>query len=246
LKDQIRLLIQLQHCDDKIRVITLKKEEAPSRVQRLENELGLVEVRLKEEQEKLDQMKKDRRKIDQEIQDLESKIEKSATKLSNIKSNKEYGAVLKEIEDLKNTKFQIEDKAIQAMEQVEAMENGYLELKNSHPEWKKKFQHDKRTIEREISEMDRELEGLQEKRSGLVRGIDQDLLRKYLFLRDRKGGQAVSGVVGGVCQSCHLGIPPQQFNEVIRGNELLACPHCHRIIYWGEDEHFQIALDEVQ
>ena len=81
-------------------------------------------------------------------------------------------------------------------------------------------------------------------RGEFVQTIDQELLKKYLFLKERKGGQAISPVVGGVCQTCHMGIPPQKFNELIKGHSLLACPNCDRIIYWGEDQHYQKALNK--
>ena len=75
--------------------------------------------------------------------------------------------------------------------------------------------------------------------------IDQDLLKRYIFLRERKGGQAIGPVVSGVCQICHMGIPPQKFNELIGGDSLLTCPNCNRLIYWGEDEHYQKLLNKI-
>jgi hypothetical protein len=43
----------------------------------------------------------------------------------------------------------------------------------------------------------------------------------------------------GVCQCCHLAIPPQKFNELIKGEKMMSCPHCMRIIYWGDDERYK-------
>jgi len=65
-------------------------------------------------------------------------------------------------------------------------------------------------------------------------------------LRLKKGGIAISPVIKGVCQMCHLGIPPQKFNELIKGETLMTCPNCMRIIYWGEDERYQLKREETQ
>ncbi len=92
---------------------------------------------------------------------------------------------------------------------------------------------------KELNGLDKKLEGFEQERINLCQTIDQELLNKYLFLKERKEGQAISSVVSGVCQTCHMGIPPQKFNELIKGNSLLTCPNCYRIIYWGEDEKFQ-------
>jgi predicted nucleic acid-binding Zn-ribbon protein len=110
LKDKIGDLIVLQDCDNRIRAIMDKRNEGPLRVKKLADELDAFERKFQEKRDRLDLLKKDGSKIDQEIQELEEKIEKSNIKLSLIKSNKEYKAVLKEIEDLKHVKFQTEDR----------------------------------------------------------------------------------------------------------------------------------------
>jgi len=186
----------------------------------------------------LDDLKKERRRVELEIQDLENKIEKSTIKLSNIKSNKEYGAALKEIEDSKKAKFLVEDKVIKSMEEIEEMERQASEYKKQEPEFLAKSERDKTAIEKELQGLNKELESLNKEREDIMAAIDQDILKRYLFLKERKGGQAIGSVIAGVCQTCHMGIPPQKFNELIRCDSLMTCPHCSRIVYWGEDKRF--------
>jgi predicted nucleic acid-binding Zn-ribbon protein len=245
LKDKIGDLIALQDCDNKIREILNKKNEGPSRIKKLAEDLDAITKKFQEKQDRLDLLKKDGRKIDQEIQELEEKIEKSNIKLTIIKSNKEYKAVLKEIDDLKHVKFHTEDKAIQVMEELEELEEMCNENKEKEGELRKAFEGDKEEIERELEALDEELKILNAKRDTFADAIDQDLLKKYLYLRDHKAGQAISPVLGGVCQICHMNIPPQAFNELIRGDSLMTCTNCNRIIYWAEDEHFQKALNSA-
>jgi predicted nucleic acid-binding Zn-ribbon protein len=245
LKDKIGDLIVLQDCDNKIREIMNKKNEGPSRIKKLAEELDAIAREFQEKHDRLNLLKKDGHKIDQEIQELEEKIEKSNIKLSLIKSNKEYKAALKEIEDLKRVKFQTEDKAIKVMEELEELEEICSENKEKETELRRAFEGDKEEIERELEALDEELKILNAKRDSFTNAIDQDLLKKYLYLRDRKAGQAISPVLGGVCQICHMNIPPQAFNELIRGDSLMTCNNCNRIIYWAEDEHFQKALNRA-
>jgi hypothetical protein len=239
LKDKISRLIELQALDDKIEQIHNKKAQGPLRIRELKDTLDAAEADFQKDFDQLELLKKERRRVEQEIQDLESKIEKSTTKLYSIKSNKEYTAALKEIEDLKKIKFATEDKVIQAMEQIEEVEKKSLEHKKRQPEMRARFEKAKTDIEAELTALDRDLADLNKKRDLLIQSVDQDLLKKYEILRDRRGGRALSQVIAGVCQACHINIPPQKFNELIRGDSLLTCPHCHRIIYWGEDEDFQ-------
>jgi len=238
LKDKIRLLIQLQDCDNRIQEKLKRKGHGPLRIQKLRDELDAVQSRFQKDRETLDGLKKERRNIELEIQDLENRVQKSTIKLSNIKSNKEYGAALKEIEESKKAKFIIEDKVIQAMEEIEEMERTTAEYKKLEPEALANFERGKEEIEKEVQGLEQELEILQKERNKMIKTIDQEVLKRYLFLKDRKGGQAIGSVIAGVCQTCHMEIPPQKFNELIRCDSLMACPHCNRIVYWGEDKHF--------
>lgn len=239
MKDQLKILVQLQACDSRISAIVDQKDKAPLRIQKLQNDLLTAEEKLREDAERLELLVKERREIEQEVQDFENKIDKSNVKLSNIKSNKEYTAALKEIEDLKTAKFQAEDKMIQLLEEIETLEEKKDANKDEQTRLEKDFNNDKIKIEKEISVLDKELEGLQKKSKALGLSMDKEILRRYHFLRERREGQAVSAVVAGVCQTCHMGIPPQKFNELLRGDALMTCPYCNRLIYWGEDEHYQ-------
>jgi len=238
-KDQLKILVQLQACDSRISAIVDQKDKAPLRIQKLENDLLAAEENLREDAERLELLGKERREIEQEIQDFENKIDKSNVKLSNIKSNKEYAAALKEIEDLKTAKFQAEEKMIHLLEEIEALEEKKSANKDEQIRLEKNFNNDKLKIKKEISVLDKELKGLQKKSTALGRSMDKEILKRYHFLLERRDGQAVSAVIAGVCQTCHMGIPPQKFNELLRGDALMTCPYCNRMIYWGEDEHYQ-------
>ncbi|MGE5841722.1 MAG: zinc ribbon domain-containing protein [Deltaproteobacteria bacterium] len=239
------MLIQLQECDNRISKLLQAKQQAPLRIQKLEEDTRAMERQFSADEEQLEAFKKERRQLEREIQELDGKIEKSSAKLTQIKSNKEYTAVLKEIDDLKTIKFQAEERTIQMMETAEELERKCKGHKDELKALSNRFEKEKEIIEGELLALEKALGGLQKERSQLCGDCDQGLLKRYLFLRERKGGLAISSVVTGVCQTCHMGLPPQKFNELIRGNDLMTCPHCNRIIYWGDDQDFQKAPAEL-
>ena len=245
MKDKLLVLIQLQECDNRIEKILQAKEQGPQRIQKLEDEVRVMESQFKTDEDQIEAFRKDRRVIEREIQELDGKIDKSSTKLTQIKSNKEYTAALKEIDDLKTIKFQTEEKAIQIMETAEEREQKCKNHKDTLKTLKDKCEKDKEEIKKDLLALERDLEALEKERNQLCSDFDQSLLKKYLFLRERKGGLAISSVVTGVCQTCHMGIPPQKFNELLRGIDLMTCPHCNRIIYWGDDQDFQKTPSEL-
>jgi predicted nucleic acid-binding Zn-ribbon protein len=244
LKEEMSHLIGLQDCDTKIGHIMSKKNEGPLKIKRLEDELGVIEKKHQEELDRFEALQKSGRDIDRETQDLDVKIEKSRIRLSNIKSNKEYKAVLKEIDDLEKAKFQREEKSLQIMEEIEVLRKKCQDNEKEVVEGRKKLDKEKNEVMIELKALDEEHRLIEKKRDLLSQNVEKELLKKYLFLKERKQGQAISPVSQAVCQVCHMRIPPQTYNELIKGDSLLRCTNCGRIIYWADDELYRKALEE--
>lgn len=246
MKEKIQQLIQLQALDKKIREIVEKREQCPIKIQTLESELDALEISFQDMENRLKAIQKEHREYEQEIQDIERGIEKSHGKLESIKSNKEYKAVLKEIEDLRRKQSALEDTVLRGMEDIENLEIQRHSIEKEKKALEDKLEQDRALTNQEMEDLGLELHRLEKDREKFSQGVDQDLLKKYAFLTERKNGLAVSPVVGGVCLTCHMGIPPQKYNELIRGNALITCPNCNRIIYWEEDEVYKKVQGESQ
>ena len=239
MKDKIKILIELQQADNRIQDLLNRKKQGPLKIKTLADEMELVSSGFREDEERLDTLKKNRRSLENEVEDLDQSARKSNDKLSNIKSNKEYGAALKEIEDLKKKKGRIEDELLQQMEELEQVTERCKHNQDKLSELKQTFEQDKKAVQKELGQLDKELKKQEKMRAAIAEQADPDLLGRYQLVRERIGSSAISPVVGGVCQSCHMGIPPQMFNELMKCFKITSCPHCNRIIYWGEDAHFQ-------
>lgn len=245
MKDNIKKLIMLQECDNKIKAIQTKQNMIPVRIKKMEETFEEASNIYKSRFEKLDSLEKERRALEKDVQDIDSRAAKSQEKLNHIKSNKEYTAALKEIADIEKEKGKKEDKILQLMEEIEALKAECNEIKGEQEKLRQEFEAEKKEIEKELLELDKETREFMEQRTGYNDAVDQRMLKTYDMLRERRAGVAVSSVVGGICQGCHLEIPPQKYNELKRCNEMMSCPHCNRLIYWGEDEFFVKVLNEI-
>ena len=235
----IKNLISLQGCDCELQAISRKMKEGPARIKTLEEELKQVEEKANSELDKAEAIQKERREIEQEIADVESRTEKSREKLANIKSNKEYGAALKEIEDLERKKTALEDRALQLMEEIESLDEIYSDIKERSQRHREKFEADQKMVQKEMKDLDKAYKKNEKEKNRIRKDIDKDLLKLYDNLSNHKGGISISSVLKGVCQTCHMGIPQQKFNELMRGDVLMNCPHCGRIMYWGDNELYK-------
>lgn len=244
MKEKIRLLIDLQDCDTRLKIAQNKKKEGPVKIQRLQDGFLNCKSQLEAQLKLLESFNRERRDAEQEVEELESQIGKSNIKLNNIKSNKEYKAALKELADQEKQKTVLEDKLIEIMEKIEKLEEKYAASKAKSKELNEKFEKDRDGILKELKALDQVLDRLKIERARFSEAIDENLLTRYDSLRQNKEGLAISPVINGICQTCHMGIPPQKYNELIRGDALMSCPNCHRIIYWGDDDRFRNISDK--
>ena len=132
MKKKLIGLIQLQDCDNMIKTVKKRRDEGPVKIQTLEQELDACQLKYQKEFDQLESLKKDRRAIEQDVQEIDNKISKSQEKLNNIKSNKEYKAALKEVEVLNKEKTSLEDKEIRIMESLEGSEENDIQFKEEY------------------------------------------------------------------------------------------------------------------
>ena len=239
MEETMKLLIGLQACDIGIKETLAQKERGPAAVQKREEDLAAAEALLQEEMDKLDAHDSLRRETEREIQDLDERLKKAEVKLSSIASNKEYKAALKEIEGIKHEKEALETAVIELMEKKDALVSACDDNRKNAETMKQQFDQDRKQILRDMKILDKDLKKLEKERKRCCKATDGSLLKKYDTLKGHKGGIAITPVIKGVCQTCRMAIPPQKFNELIRGDKLMICPSCARIMYWGEDERYQ-------
>ena len=235
----MKLLIALQAYDVRIKEKLAQKEKGPAAVQKREEDLAEAQALLQEEMDKLVAHDDLSRESEREIQDLDERLKKAEVKLSGIASNKEYKAALKEIEGIKHEKEALEVSVIELMEQKDELVSVCDDNQKKAEEMKQQFDQDRKQILRDMKVLAKELKKLDKARGRCCKATDPSFLEKYDLLRGHKAGVAITPVIKGVCQACHMAIPPQKFNELIRGDKLMNCPNCARIMYWGEDERYQ-------
>lgn len=233
--EKLKVVLMIQSIDTKFDNISREKEETPKEIEKLKEGLDLLGNAVEQDLSTVEELKKERSKVERELEEIDLKLKKSKLRLNEVKSNREYQAVLKEIEDLKDLTFQKEETVIKWMEEIEIQEKKCADNTVRREESQEEYKSKEKAFSQRIRELDKEVQSLNEKRGQLSPNLDEDLLRRYNGLRSHLKGRVVVPVIDGVCQECHLGIPPQQYNELIKGDSMQSCPHCSRIIYWGDD-----------
>lgn len=231
-KEQIDILIKLEMVETEIRTIKSILEEIPKKLDTLNARLEAFETTITDKETAFFDMQKKYRENESDVQMNLDSIKKSNEKLMSVKTNKEYQAILKEIEDLEKKNSMIEDQMLAYLERIETEEKSVGLQKQEYLQEKEQIEREKNTIELEKDEKKKKLVLLEADRNDIAKRIAPMLLNRYEVIRNQVKGEAIVAIKDAVCQGCHLNVPPQMYNELQRRDTLIFCPHCHRIIYW--------------
>jgi len=232
LKEQLSYLIELQKIDLKISEITIKKKELPEKRTQMDDEFSKFAASMEDARNKLEELNKRHNEKEDKLKRGVDTLKKTKERLLEVKTNKEYQAILKEIETIEKKNSDIEDELIAAMEDLDHIKVVLKTKEEDFDNRRSRYEREKQKIEKEISQLDVDLSDYQHKSNDLRRLVRSELQKKYETIKGARNGLAVVSAWKEVCGGCHMNIPPQLYIELQRSMELLSCPNCNRIIYW--------------
>lgn len=233
---KLEALIKLQTIDSQLYELTKVRGALPDEVQDLEDEIVGYETRITNyENEKIAVQKgiEDKKNAKKNAEQLISKYEEQQM---NVRNNREYDAITKEIE-LQQLEIQISDKKInESYEAIKNIENLIEETKALLDERNKDLASKKNELEVIVAESEEEEQKLLKQREKSSKSIEDRLLKSYDKIRDNaKNGLAVVSIKRGACGGCFNVVPPQRQAEVRERKKLIVCEHCGRILADVED-----------
>jgi hypothetical protein len=235
-KEQILSLVNLQRIEIEIRSIKTKISNVDQRLEKLDENLHDFQQVIEEQESVINELNQKYRNYETDVRMNLDQIKKSEAKLSSVKTNKEYQAFLKEIDDIKDKNSKLEDVMIEFLDRIENAENTLNAKMTEYSELQARLNNEKETIQKETEAGKRQLENLDAERHAVAADIDGGLLATYNKVKSIQGNSiAIAVVKDAVCQGCNMNIPPQMYNELQRGDSLKKCPICDRIIYWKDE-----------
>ena len=234
--DQIDSLVKLQQIEIETRRIKTNLNSVDQRLEKLDDRLLDFKQVIEEQESVINQMNQQYRGYESDVRVNLDRIKKSEAKLSSVKTNKEYQASLKEIDELKEKNSKFEDDMIEFLERIEEAENLLKAKMTEYAELQTRMNIEKGIIQKETEEGRRKLENLEAQLKTVSASIDAGLFATYNQVKSNQSNAiGIVAVIDAVCQGCNMNIPAQMYNELQRGDSLRKCPICERIIYWKKD-----------
>lgn len=234
MNDQLTLLIQLQDIDAKIRARRSEQQRIPGQIADLETRSQTNQAEVEKAREALEAAQKAKRDRDLALEEGGQKVEKLKAKSTEIKTNKEYQAILKEIETAEQESKAIEEDILKLMEKIDAAANEIKAAEKRAAEESASIQEDRRKLEEGMAAAESALQAEEQLRGELTPRIEQPILAQYERLLGPTNGRVIVEARNESCAGCFMSIPPQLFVNVKRNEIINFCPNCHRILYYKD------------
>ncbi|MBW4057070.1 MAG: hypothetical protein HIU83_17095 [Proteobacteria bacterium] len=157
-------------------------------------------------------------------------IARSETNMKEIKTNKEFQAVGREITAARKQVADIEEQLLQKIGQIEEVSRGLAEKKSLCEELAENSAQRIVAKQAEIDKIQSDIDADIVRRESIVKDMPSSLVKRFTILREQRRGQALAVARDGYCMGCNMHLPPQLYNNLYKYEELLTCPHCQRIL----------------
>jgi predicted nucleic acid-binding Zn-ribbon protein len=232
LNQNLSPLIALQKLDLRIMEINNQRRKIPERLQKVESPLREAQQLLQQTNTAIEILIKERRSHEKDLEAHEAHTEKMKSRLSELKSNKEYQAHLFEIEVANKKKGDFEEKILLCMDKIEQLQRTAKEAQEKLTVIEKAFEQEKQVVDELEHSLSTELAGLEAQQQTYSAHVEKGLLSRYNKIKAARKDQALAEIKEGICSGCRLQLPPQLISEVKRSQDLHTCPYCRRMLYW--------------
>jgi predicted nucleic acid-binding Zn-ribbon protein len=230
LREQLLNLLQLQTCDVKVRELDTAAKQLPAKLDPLRRDLAKLQGMLDAERAKLAETEA-WRKSQQETIDREREALKSAqSKLQQSKNSKEFNAASREVE---NKRKAIQDREAELKKVSETLAQSKSQLDSRDADVQKlrdELAAGEAGMKDQVDTLTAQLAEAVTARDAARANVEKQWVKTYDTLAAKRG-YAVAPVIKGVCQGCHMALPPQLNNILARMQSIETCPRCGRLVY---------------
>ena len=229
----LKLVIRLQDLDNRLAELAREIAALPKHVAEIEKKLISHERKLEADRAALAANQKERKKCEGDIQIQEQKTSKLKDQMLGAKTNEQYRAFQNEIDFCQKEISKAEDRILELMGESEPLDKNVkiaeiaLKAEKAQGESEKAQARERTAVDQKAAHE------LQEERAVIVKSITPSLYQRYERVRPNRKGVAVAEVVDGRCTACQMSLRPQYFQDLKRGETILSCESCQRMLYYN-------------
>ena len=232
MNSDLELLLKLQVIDYDIGELERSKEYLPDMMENLTREMQESKAKLEQTETGLEEAKVKQKSLELDLKTKEADLQKYQQKMMSIKTNKEYDALVAEIDANKDSISSIENELLETIEQVSEFEKEITGLNEKVTQVEENNSRQLGILQEKIDSIGDKMSVIESSRKEIVSSIPRQTMSVYERVRRGKGGQAVVPVKKRACSACFKALTPKKIQEVKRGDQVYTCDNCGAIIYW--------------
>ncbi len=237
MKAELEQLIALQNADTSIRRLQAEIEAIPQRRAEIEKEFDQRAFEFRALELERDEARSERSRLEIELAETRAKAERAERNLMSSKKQEEYTAAIREADAARKHISQLET---QILEKMETFEKAEALLKEREPEITKlraEMEERVKAFERQTITQAEQLSARRAERERLLAALPKQMSALYKRISARiRDGIAVAEARNGSCTACFMSLRPQVMAEVRRGDEVITCDNCSRILYYVQND----------
>jgi predicted nucleic acid-binding Zn-ribbon protein len=229
---QLRTLIDLQALDTRIAALEGDLARLPREIAAVHAAGDEAKKAVETARARVETARKSQRAKEKDLEDNRIKRQKYEGQLYQVKTNKEYSAVLSEIEEVKQEKARIEEEILSLMEQ---QERAAADVKESEARFKARDvqgRSEEAALAEKLRATEIDLASVRSERAQVARALAPSVLADYEKILRHRGVAVVEVTKPNFCGGCHVTMTPQRLQELRQQNALIHCESCGRYLYW--------------
>lgn len=223
-------LIDVQRIDVKIDALNKQRAVLPSKLNDLETKLSAEKSSLSSVDGQITEKDKERRMLEGNLQLDNAKLKKWEARLNEIRNQREFLALSREIESQKKANTEAQEKLSSLSSEVKQLHDKVEFNRDEIAVLEVDGDSERADVEAKIAELDKTIAEHVKERAEFLSQIPPNVMKRYDQIRTRRSG-ALAPVANGRCTACNIALPPQLYNTVLRGETIETCPACMRIVY---------------
>ena len=232
IKEQIDILVELQKNDTDVEQARTLLSGIFEKQRTLEEKLLSAAAAREAAEALLEALRKDYRVLESDAKANLDLIRKSKSQLPSVKSNREYQALLKQVDESQKKNSRVEDEMLALLDRIEAGEKELEQRNQDCLSAEEQVESEKSRLKEDLRKGEMRVAELAAERDRIARSAPPELLEIFARTQKMVTGPMIVPVRGTTCEGCNISIPPQLANDLRRFESLNFCPFCNRLIYW--------------
>ncbi len=238
MQSDLEMLLKLQVIDYDLGELERSKEYLPDMMENLRREVEESETSFRSTEKELAESRVLQKNLELDFATKQTELKKLQEQMMAIKTNKEYDALIGQIDSVKAVINETETQLIEVIEKIEKMENDIKELEKRAAETRDRNNKELSILQEKMDSVGSKIQIKEGERNNVTVRIPKKTISIYERVRKSRGGSVVVAVKKRACGACYKGLPPHLVQELKRGDQIITCDNCGRMLIWqnGESE----------